>query len=53
VALHIEMSRESQEFPPEVWVLFSNNADRFLDVKNLQLLAELFKDRLVSLLRIY
>jgi hypothetical protein len=52
-SLHIEMSRESQEFPPEVWVLFSNNADRFLDVKNLQLLAELFKDRLVSLLRIY
>jgi len=53
VALHVEMSQESQEFPPEVWVLFSNNADRFLDVKNLQLLAELFKDRLLSLLRIY
>lgn len=53
VALHVEMSRESQDFPPEVWVLFSNNADHFLGVENLQLLGELFKDRLLSLLRIY
>ena len=53
VALHVEMSQESQDFPPEVWVLFSHNADHFLDAEKLQLLAELFKDRLLSLLRIY
>ena len=53
VTLHVEMSQESQDFPPEVWVLFSNNADQFLSVENLQLLGELFKDRLISLLRIY
>jgi len=53
VALHVEMSLENQEFPPEVWVLFSNNADHFLRGKHLQLLGELFKDRLLSLLRIY
>ena len=53
VALHVEMSQESNEFPADVWILFSNNADRFLDGENLQRLAELFKDRLLSLLRIY
>jgi hypothetical protein len=53
VSLHVEMSQESQEFPAEVWVLFSNNAGDFLNDENLQLLAELFKDRLLSLLRIY
>jgi hypothetical protein len=53
VTLHVEMSQENKEFPPEVWVLFSNNADQFLRGENLHLLAELFKDRLLSLLRIY
>lgn len=53
VSLHVELSQESQEFPAEVWVLFSNNADDFLSGENLMLLAELFKDRLLSLLRIY
>jgi hypothetical protein len=53
VSLHVEISQESQEFPAEVWILFSNNAGDFLNGENLQLLAELFKDRLLSLLRIY
>lgn len=53
VSLHVELSQESQEFPAEVWVLFSNNAGDFLSGENLLLLAELFKDRLLSLLRIY
>jgi hypothetical protein len=53
VSLHVEISQESQEFPAEVWVLFSNNAGDFLSGENLQLLSELFKDRLLSLLRIY
>jgi hypothetical protein len=53
VMLHVEMSRENQEFPPEIWVLFSNNADHFLHGESLQLLGELFKDRLLSSLRIY
>jgi hypothetical protein len=53
VALHVELSQENPEFPAEAWVLFSGNADQFLSVGNLQLLAELFKDRLLSLLRIY
>ena len=53
VALHVELSQETPEFPAEAWVLFSWNADRFLSVENLQLLGELFKDRVVSLLRIY
>jgi hypothetical protein len=53
VSLHVELSQESQEFPAEVWVLFSNNASDFLSGVNLQLLAELFKDRILSLLRIY
>jgi hypothetical protein len=53
VTLHVEMSQENQDFPPEVWVLFSNNANQFLSPENLLLLGELFKDRLLSLLRIY
>ena len=53
VYLHIELSQENQDFPPEAWVLFSNNAGTFLDLPNLQALAELFKDRLLGLLRIY
>ncbi len=53
VHLRVELSQEDQEFPPEAWVLFSNNADTFLSVQALQSLGELFKDRLLSLLRIY
>jgi hypothetical protein len=53
VHLHIELSQENQDFPPEAWVLFSNNAGTFLDLPNLQSLAEIFKDRLLGLLRIY
>jgi hypothetical protein len=53
VHLRVELSQEDQEFPPEAWVLFSNNADSFLSVPTLQSLGELFKDRLLSLLRIY
>jgi hypothetical protein len=33
--------------------LFSNNAHEFLTSPSMQVLAELFKDRLLSLLRIY
>jgi hypothetical protein len=53
VALHVEMSEETQDFPADVWVLFSNNANEFLSVPNIQMLAEIFKDRLLSILRIY
>jgi hypothetical protein len=53
VFLHIEFSQETQDFPAEAWVLFSNNANEFLTVPNLHILAEIFKDRLLSLLRIY
>ncbi len=53
VYLHVEMSQETQDFPAEVWVLFSNNADHFLRATNLQTLAEIFKERVLSLLRIY
>lgn len=53
VHLHVEMSQETEEFPAEVWVLFSNNAHMFLSVSSLQTLAEVFKDRMLSLLRIY
>lgn len=53
VYLHVELSQESQDFPAEAWILFSNNADKFLDLSSLKSLAELFKDRLLSLLRIY
>jgi len=53
VSLHVELSQETQDFPAEAWVLFSNNAHEFLTAPNLQILAEVFKDRLLSLLRIY
>jgi len=53
VYLHLELSQETEDFPAEAWVLFSNNASEFLTVPSLQSLAEVFKDRLLSLLRIY
>jgi hypothetical protein len=53
VYLHLELSQESQDFPAEAWILFSKNANDFLSVANLQTMAEIFKDRLLSLLRIY
>ncbi len=53
VYLHAEMSQETQDFPSEAWILFSNNAHEFLSAKNLQALGETFKERLLSLLRIY
>jgi hypothetical protein len=53
VYLHVELSQETQDFPAEVWVLFSNNAHEFLSISNLHVLAEIFKDRILSLLRIY
>jgi hypothetical protein len=53
VRLHVELSQETQDFPAEAWVLFSNNADAFLTAASLQMLAEVFKDRMLSLLRIY
>ena len=53
ISLRVELSQETQDFPVEAWVLFSHNANAFLSVSNLQALAELFKDRLLSLLRIY
>ena len=53
VYLHVELSQETPDFPAEVWVLFSQNAHQFLSVTNLQALAEIFKDRVLSLLRIY
>ena len=53
VYLHVELSQETQDFPAEAWVLFSNNANEFLTAQGLQTLAEMFKDRLLSLLRIY
>ena len=53
VHIHVELSRESQEFPPEAWILFSRNAADFLSADGLCLLCEVFKDRLLGLLRIY
>lgn len=53
VYLHVELCQENQDFPAEVWILFSNNAGKFLAARSLLDLAELFKDRLLSLLRIY
>ncbi len=53
VYLRAELSQETQDFPAEAWVLFSNNANEFLPMPSMQLLAEVFKDRLLSLLRIY
>ena len=53
VYLHVEVSGETEDFPAEAWLLFSNNANEFLTVKGLHALAEMFKDRLLSLIRIY
>jgi hypothetical protein len=53
VYLHLELCQETQDFPADAWILFSNNANEFLTLSGLQALAELFKDRLLSLLRIY
>lgn len=53
VYLHVELSQETQDFPAEVWILFSGNANEFLSLNCMQALAELFKDRLLGLLRIY
>jgi hypothetical protein len=53
VFLHVEFFQESEDFPAEALVLFSNNANEFLSAPSLLILAEAFKDRLLSLLRIY
>lgn len=53
VYLHMELSQETQDFPAEAWILFSNNANEFLLMPSLQMLAEVFKDRLLGLIRIY
>ena len=53
VNLRVELYQETQDFPAEAWVLFSNNANEFLPMPSLQVLAEMFKDRMLSLLRIY
>lgn len=53
VYLHAELSQETQDFPADAWILFSNNADEFLAVRSLHSLAEIFKERLLSLIRIY
>lgn len=53
VYLHVELSRANEEFPAEAWVLFSRSADEFLRPETLRLLGEVFKDRLLGLLRIY
>lgn len=53
VYLRVEMSQESQDFPAEVWVLFSNNAHEFMSTASMQVLAEILKERILNLLRIY
>ncbi len=53
VYLHVELSQESQDFPAEAWILFSSNANEFLALPSLHSLAEMFKDRILSLIRIY
>ncbi len=53
IYLHVELSQETQDFPPEAWILYSNNADTFLNLSGLLTLAEMLKDRLSSLIRIY
>lgn len=53
VYLRVELSQETQDFPAEAWMLFSNNAHEYLPAPSLQLLSEAFKDRLLSLIRIY
>ncbi len=53
VYLHVELWQETPDFPAETWILFSHNANEFLSVEGLQALADAFKDRLLSLVRIY
>lgn len=53
IYLHAEFCQETSDFPAEAWILFSHNAHEFLSQQNLQILAELFKERLLSLIRIY
>ncbi len=53
VFLHVELSQETQDFPADAWILFSNNANEFVAVRSLRSLAEIFKERLLSLIRIY
>lgn len=53
VYLHVELSQETQDFPAEAWILFSNNAHEFLSLPSLHSLGEMFKDRVLSLIRIY
>jgi len=53
VHLHIELAREIAEFPAEAWILFSRNANVFLEPATIQMLCELFKERILSCLRIY
>ncbi len=53
VYLHVELSQETQDFPAEAWILFSNNAHDFLNLPSLRSLAEIFKDRMLGLIRIY
>ncbi len=53
VYLHVELWQETPDFPSETWMLFSHNAHEFLGARSLQALAEVFKDRLLSLIRIY
>ncbi len=53
VYLRAELSQETQDFPSEAWILFSNNANEFLSAESLQTLGETFKERLLSLIRIY
>ena len=53
VHLHVELSQENQDFTSEAWVLFSNNANEYLSTGGLRILGELFRDRLLSVLRIY
>ena len=53
VYLHVELWQENPDFPAETWILFSNNAEEFLAIRSLHSLAEIFKERLLSLIRIY
>jgi hypothetical protein len=53
VYLHVELSQETQDFPADAWILFSNNASEFVAIRSLHSLAEMFKERLLGLIRIY
>ncbi len=53
VFLHVELWQETTDFPAEAWILFSNNAYEFLKAESLQSLADVFRERLLSLIRIY